>query len=113
MVYDDDDDVYIIFFRYCIQGLVSETQAWQLKRLLTFTRNRLASRPNRPRDPILRDYMSSIGVHWPENAERHTDSDDESESESDDAEQEDSESEDGVHDEIVVPDECGGGVIQF
>ena len=55
--------------------------------------------------------MSAIGVHWPENAEKHTD--DESESESDDAEQEDSESEDGVHDEIVVPDECGGGVIQF
>ena len=54
--------------------------------------------------------MSSIGVHWPETAEKHTD---ESESESDDAEQEDSESEDGVDDEIVVPDECGGGVIQF
>lgn len=102
--------LYIIFVWYCIQGLVSETQGWQLKRLLTFTRNRLACRPNRPRDPMLRDYMSSIGVHWPENAEKHTD---ESESESDDAEQEDSESEDGVDDEIVVPDECGGGVIQF
>ena len=43
-----------------------ETQAWHLKRLLSFTKNRLANRPHRPRDPALRDFLSSIGFEWPE-----------------------------------------------
>ena len=48
-----------------VQGIVAETQGWQLKRLRTFAKNRLANRPNRPRDPMLRSFMA-IGIDWPE-----------------------------------------------
>lgn len=37
-----------------------------MKRLLTFTKNRLANRPHRPRDPVLRKYMKDLGFEWPE-----------------------------------------------
>ena len=43
-----------------------EQHGWELKRLLTFTRNRLANRPHRPRDAILRTYMKDLGFEWPE-----------------------------------------------
>jgi len=80
--------------------MVAETQGWQLKRLLTFAKNRLANRPNRPRDPMLRSFMSAIGVDWPEQAER-----DESESSTD--VEEESESEEDLDDDPAV--EVGEG----
>ena len=56
-----------------VPGAVSEQQGWELKRLLSFTKNRLVNRPNRPRDKALRDFMSAIGVEWPENDEQSDD----------------------------------------
>ena len=65
---------------------------------MSFTKNRLCNRPHRPRDPILRDYLTAIGVTWPERA-KTGESDDESESTSDEDLEEGSESEDGEDDE--------------
>ena len=45
---------------------MSDKQGWELKRLLSWTKNRLVNRPNRPRDPALRSFMAGIGVEWPD-----------------------------------------------
>ena len=98
---------------FCVQGLTAETQGWHLKRLLTFTKNRLCNRPHRPRDPMLRAYMDSIGVTWPEPPRaRPGESDEESDSSSGDVEEE-SESEEGADDMIVDPVGGGGGTQQI
>ena len=55
---------------------MSETQGWQLRRLLSFLKNRVANRRHRPRDPELRELMALIGVVW----EDESDSDSESSS---------------------------------
>lgn len=52
--------------RHVFRGAVMEAQAWQLRRCLSFINNRLANRPNRPRDRILRNLMKALGVEWPE-----------------------------------------------
>ena len=96
-----------------VQGLTSETQGWHLKRLLTFTKNRLCNRPHRPRDPMLRAYMDSIGVTWPEPpqaATRSAESDEESDSSSGDVEEE-SESEECSAVDVIVDPAGGGGAI--
>lgn len=43
-----------------------EAQGWWLKRMLSFTSNRLINRPNRPRDKKLLKYLKDIGYEWPE-----------------------------------------------
>ena len=74
-----------------------ETQAWHLKRLLSFTKNRLANRPHQPRDPALRDYLASIGFEWQSgNGEGEGDSD------GDDSSYEYSDSSDS-EDEVATP----------
>ena len=83
-----------------------ETQGWQLKRLLTFTKNRLANRPNRPRDPILRSYMDAIGITWPE-LEQEPGDESGSESSSDDDGEEGSGS-DTSNDDLPVEDMTPG-----
>ena len=95
------------------QGLVCETQGWHLKRLLTFTKNRLCNRPHRPRDPLLRDYMTAIGYTWPDPPPRATsssrvESDGDSESSSDDME-ESEESEEREDDVVMVVGSNEGG----
>ena len=79
-----------------VPGAVSEQQGWELKRLLSFTKNRLVNRPNRPRDKALRDFMSAIGVEWPENDEQ-----------SDDGESQEESAEESLTEEIHVPKGSG------
>ena len=55
---------------------MSETQGWQLRRLLSFLKNRVANRPHRPRDPELRELMALVGITW----EDESDSDSQSSS---------------------------------
>lgn len=74
--------------------------------MLTFTKNRLCNRPNRPRDPILRDYMTAIGVTWPEPDPSRPD-DDGSESSEDMEEEEESESSDEADDPVLGMEEVG------
>lgn len=95
-----------------LQGLTSETQGWHLKRLLTFTKNRLCNRPHRPRDPLLRAYMDSIGVTWPEppQATRPAESGEESDSSSG-SDEDETESEDSAADDVIVDPVGGGGEI--
>ena len=88
-----------------LQGVVAETQGWQLKRLLTFAKNRLANRPNRPRDPMLRSFMSAIGVFWPEPDTPEQPEGDESASSTD--VEEESESEEDLEEDPAV--EVGEG----
>ena len=57
-------------------GLTAETQGWHLKRLLTFTKNRLANRPHRPRDPMLRQLMEDLGFTWPDDESAAADDED-------------------------------------
>ena len=45
-------------------GLQSETQGWWLRRCLSFTHNRLVSRPNQPKCKTLRKFLEDIGVKW-------------------------------------------------
>lgn len=80
--------------------------------MLTFTKNRLCNRPNRPRDPILRDYMAAIGYTWPDPDPSRPD-DDGSES-SEDVEEE-SESSDEAEDPVLGMEEDGkeGGELFF
>ena len=33
---------------------------------MSFTKNRLVNRPNRPRDPAIRTFLKNIGIEWPE-----------------------------------------------
>ncbi len=47
-------------------GPVAESQGWMLRRMLSFTNNRLINRPNRPRCPTLIRYCREIGFEWPE-----------------------------------------------
>ena len=71
-------------------GLTAETQGWHLKRLLTFTKNRLANRPHKPRDPMLRQLMADLGFTWP---------DDESAAEDGESSDDDGSSSDSTSDE--------------
>lgn len=66
---------------------------------MSFTKARLATRPHRPRDGILRAYMTEIGVEWPE-ATPNVDADGDG-SESEDCQEEDSESEESDDDVLV------------
>ena len=43
-----------------------ETQGWWLRRMLSFTNNRLCNRPSPPRCEILKKYLNDIGFTWPE-----------------------------------------------
>lgn len=47
-------------------GPLVETQGWWLRRMLTFTTNRLINRPNRPRCKALAKYCKDIGYEWPD-----------------------------------------------
>ena len=94
----------ILYCTALLQGLVCETQGWQLKRLLSFTKNRIANRPHRPRDPDLREIMDAIGVYWPEPQEPEP----EDEEEEEEVWEEDGEVEDGEH---VVPREDEGRAV--
>lgn len=75
-----------------------ETQAWQIRRCLSFINNRLANRPNRPRNKILLQLLEHIGIVWPE-LEKEPE-EDEGEVE---YEEEGSETEDEELDETVEP----------
>ena len=79
-----------------------ETQAWHLKRLLSFTKNRLANRPHRPRDPVLRDFLCSIGFEWPE-PEQSGDGEGGDESDGDGSSSDVSDSSDDSEDEDTTP----------
>ena len=83
--------------------MTAESQGWHLKRLLSFTKNRLANRPNRPRDPLLRGYLASLGFVWPEPEE-----DSESIATTED-EGSDTESSDGEEGPVVPVVANGGG----
>ena len=89
------------------QGLVCETQGWQLKRLLSFTKNRIANRLHRPRDPDLREIMDAIGVVGPEPQEPEPE-DEEEEGEEEICDDDEEVEEDGGH---VVPREDEGHVV--
>lgn len=89
------------------QGLVCETQGWQLKRLLSFAKNCIANRPHRPRDPDLRDIMDAIGVIWPEPQEPEPE-DEEEEGEEEICDDDEEVGEDGGH---VVPREDEGHAV--
>lgn len=84
--------------------MTAESQGWHLKRLLSFTKNRLANRPNRPRDPLLRGYLASLGFVWPEPEE-----DSESIATTED-EGSDTESSDGEEGPVVPVVANGGGM---
>ena len=86
-----------------VQGLTCETQGWQLKRLLSFTKNRLVNRPNRPRDPQLRELMTAIGVDWPSAKVDETDEDS-----SDDSEESGSEGDSEEDTPIPIGDDAAG-----
>ena len=78
-----------------------------MKRLLTFAKNRLANRPNRPRDPMLRSFMSDIGVFWPEPDTDAAEQDEGEESDSSTDVEEESESEEDLEEDPAV--EVGSG----
>lgn len=70
-----------------------EMQGWIIRRCLTFTKNRLVNRPNKPRDPIIAKYLSDIGFNWPDDAPEESEDgesnegDGEGEGESEDSEE--------------------------
>lgn len=77
-----------------------DEQGWELKRLLTFTKNRLANRPHRPRDEILRSYMKDLGFEWPEPEGSEGDEESLDESEEDEEETEDDSEEEEEQEKI-------------
>ena len=83
------------------RGPVAETQAWSLRRCLTFISNRLANRPNRPRDKILRGLLSDLGIHWPEKGSLEALEDDE---ELEEDEEECAEAEEEMEEEVPEED---------
>ena len=101
-------------------------QGWIIRRCLTFTKNRLANRPHKPRDPIILKYLADIGICWPDDAEEEeeeqeeqedtvaeTDHDDDDDDDDEDYENELEENEESEQepDPIVEVDgPVGGGV---
>ena len=63
---------------------------------MSFCKNRLVNRPNRPRDPDILAFLKSIGVEWPESdgSEGEDEGEDE-ESEEEEAEDEEEREEEG------------------
>lgn len=43
-----------------------ETQAWQLRRCLSFLNNRVINRPHKPRDQIILNLLKDLGIEWPD-----------------------------------------------
>ena len=85
-----------------ISGDVAERQGWELKRLVSFTKNRLVNRPNRPRDPMIREFLKEIGVEWPElESEAEGEDQEDSEEEEDESEEETDEEEEEETEDIV------------
>eukprot|EP00435_Cladocopium_sp_Y103_P055332 s15_g18.t1 len=95
---------------------VSEQQGWELKRLVSFTKNRLVNRPNRPRDPELRKFMSSIGVFWPDqetdDEEEGEDSEEEEGGDEDSEEETETGSEEELEEHVEVSDPKGPGLVE-
>ena len=81
-----------------------DVQGWQLRRCLSFTQNRLANRPHRPRDPMLRKFLSELGYEWPEADAKN---EEESPEDEEDGEGEDGEGEDGEGEEGEMCNEEG------
>ena len=65
-IFQSTNGIPMVTYFFLCQGAVADTQGWQLKRLLSFSKNRVAGRPHRPRDPTLREFMSFIGIEWPD-----------------------------------------------
>lgn len=60
-----------------------------MKRLLSFTKNRLVNRPNAPRDPVLRAFLAEVGITWPDpETEQEDGQEEDSEEEAEESEEE-------------------------
>ena len=97
-------------------GLQSDTQGWWLRRCLSFTNNRLVTRPNQPKCKTLRKFLEDIGVKWevqqPETEPGDTSDEAEPEEEWDEEEEEDwegGESEQEPCEEDPVMEDANGG----
>ena len=77
-----------------------------LKRCLSFTANRLANRPNAPKDALLRKYLADLGFEWPEpeGEEEAEGEGEEEEGEEEEGEEEEAE-EEGEEEEAEEEDE--------
>eukprot|EP00438_Fugacium_kawagutii_P002191 Skav228825 [mRNA] locus=scaffold359:534558:546440:+ [translate_table: standard] len=89
--------------------VIAINSGWELRRLLSWTKNRLINRPNRPRDPELRAFLARIGVVFPDPPEGKEDEAEESEEES--GGEEDS-IEDTEEEETMEEDPCVAGVVE-
>lgn len=92
------------FVSFLFLGDVSERQGWELKRLVSFCKNRLVNRPNRPRDPMLRSFMGEIGVQWAESESSDGEDTEEEEDEDSDETDQEEEAEEKTLDPMPVAD---------
>lgn len=85
-------------------------QGWILRRCLTFTKNRLVNRPNKPRDPILRKFVEDLGYFWDDADEEEGEEDEEDGEKDSDVEEEweegDAEHQEGEEEKVGEDDEC-------
>lgn len=86
-------------------GDLSETQGWWLRRCLSFIKNRLANRPNRPRDPILRKLLLELGFEWPEPESEEEGGEEEEEAVPEEAEEEGEEEAEAVDEPVEVQEQ--------